>query len=62
MKDTKMKKGQKISEEQRLDILKDYNSGMNAYDRTMKYKVSTQRQNQILHELEALGYKVFWRK
>lgn len=54
----KLKKGQMVSEDQKKELLSDYNNGMGTVELVGKYKVTQSRIYQILAECQALGLKV----
>jgi len=54
----KLKKGQIVSEDQKKQLLTDYNSGMGTVSLIGKYKVTQSRIYQILAEFQALGEQV----
>lgn len=58
----KQRKNQIVSEEQRKELLSDFNRGMRSIDLIGKYKVTNARIYQILAECEALGLQVNYKK
>ena len=54
----KLKKGQIVSEDQKKELLIDYNNGMGTVALITKYGVTQSRIYQILAECQALGLKV----
>jgi len=54
----KLKKGQVINEDQKKQLLVDYNGGMSTVSLITKYGVTQSRIYQILAEWNAMGEKV----
>jgi len=60
--ETKLRKNQIVTEEQKKELLHDYNKGMRSVELIGKYKVTNARIYQILAECNAMGLTVNYKR